>query len=50
MTMSFEGTATTMHMQLSFNGTSKMLAVMTSDDFTTSCTVDLENQSAVCAP
>jgi hypothetical protein len=50
LTDNFDGTSMTMHMQMTFNGTSKVLAVMTSDGFTTRCTVDLASQSPVCAP
>jgi hypothetical protein len=48
LTDSMEGTTSTTHMTMTFNGTSKVAMTMTSDGFTLSCTIDLASQSPSC--
>ncbi len=48
VTDSMQGSPMTMHMTMTFNGTSKVVVTMSSDGLSVNCTVDLASQSPSC--
>jgi hypothetical protein len=48
ITDSMQGSPATMHLAMTFNGTSKVVVTMVSDGFSMTCTVDLASQSPAC--